>query len=121
MTRAAASDQPRGAREQGERLLRGAVSGREQLLVEVEERDRIGLGHPVQHGLGADVHASGSARRHRAAVTSTTGSPASASSSSRTRLTPARRFLNRVEWHRRQIGGPHGGATRALEVRESAG
>ena len=49
--------QARGAREQPERLLRGADPGREQLLVEVEERDepdrRRGPRRPVQHRLGA--------------------------------------------------------------------
>ena len=43
--------------EQGERLLGGSVAGRQQLLVEVEERDCVGLDDPVQRRLGADMHA----------------------------------------------------------------
>ena len=54
---APASDQPGGAGEQRQGLLGGAVAGRQQLLVEVEEGHRVGLGHPVEHGLGADEHA----------------------------------------------------------------
>ena len=38
----------------GQRLLGGAVARGEQLLVEVEEDDRVGAAHAVQNGLGAD-------------------------------------------------------------------
>ena len=100
---AAPADETGSPGEQRERLLRGSVAGRQQLLVEVEERDCVGLDDAVERGLGADVD-TGRAPTS-SPVTSTTSSPASASSSSRTRVTPARRFRNRVEWQRRQTGG----------------
>ena len=52
---APAADQPSGPGQQGQRLLGGAVAGRQQLLVEVEERHHVGRRHLVQDGLGADV------------------------------------------------------------------
>ena len=59
--RAPAADETRGAHEEPERLLRRAVPRREQLLVEVEERDESNRPgaidrEPVEDGLGADEH-----------------------------------------------------------------
>ena len=51
-----AAHHPAGPREQRQRLLGRPVAGRGQLLVEVEEGDRVGRGDPVQDGLGADHH-----------------------------------------------------------------
>ena len=83
----AAAEQAGGAGQQGQRLLGGPVAGREQLVVEVEEGHHVGPRHPVQHGLGADVDRGGRASGVLAVapVTSTTGRPAAASSSSRSR------------------------------------
>ena len=50
----AAADEPRGERQQGERLLAGPVAGRQQLVVEVQEDDERGRADPVQHRLGPD-------------------------------------------------------------------
>ena len=49
------ADQPAGPHQQGQRLLGGPVARRQQLLVEVEERDHVGRVDLVQHRLGADV------------------------------------------------------------------
>ena len=82
------------AHEQRHRLLGGPVARRQQLGVEVEERDDVGAADPVQHGLGADVHAGDGGGPSSAPVTATTGRPAAASSSSRSRVTPGRRLAN---------------------------
>ena len=61
----AAADQATGPHQQGQRLLGGPVARRQQLLVEVEERDHVGRVELVQHRLGADVE-----RGRRASSTS---------------------------------------------------
>ena len=94
--------QPGGAGQQGQGLLGGPVARREQLLVEVEEGHDVGARHPVQHRLGADVDRGASAQPRSSAVapvTSTTGRPAAASSSSRSRLTPGRSTTSALEPH----------------------
>ena len=93
----APAHQAGGPGQQGQGLLAGGVAGGEQLLVEVEEGHRVGAGHPVQHGLGADQDGARRARRRPSpAVTSATGRPASSSSSSRARVTPTRSAFIRV-------------------------
>ena len=54
--RVAAADQPGGAGQQRHRLLAGPVPRGQQLGIEVEERDDVGVLRAVQHGLGADQH-----------------------------------------------------------------
>ena len=111
--------QPRGAArrraprdEQPEGLLGGVGPRREQLLVELEERDQPdGAPRPVQHRLGADEHV---ARRRPAssreasvvastAATSVRGS--SAARSSRTWVMPGRTARKRLPWQCRHTSG----------------
>ena len=49
-------DEPGAAHEQRHRLLGRPVARRQQLGVDVEERHDVGVRHPVEHRLGADVH-----------------------------------------------------------------
>ena len=88
----------------------------EQLVVEVEEDHHARFAQLVQHRLGAHVDvARGGHRAPWLPVTSTTGSLRSASSSSRTRLTPMRRLLElrapQHGAHDRTCRVPHRGHT----------
>jgi hypothetical protein len=51
------AEQPGCPHEQRHRLLGRPVTRCEQFGVDVEERDDVGLAHPVEHRLGAQVHA----------------------------------------------------------------
>ena len=103
-------DHPGRPRHEGQRLLRGAVPRREQLLIEVEERDGIGAVDPLQHRLGARppprdsgrVGAGRGGELGRPARRPAPPAPPAPAS------TPARAFLNRVP--------PHGQADRRSVV-----
>ena len=106
---AATAGQPGAADEQRHRLLGGPVARRQQLGVDVEEGDDVGASDAVQHGLGADVDPGRRpAARRRRPVTATTGRPAAASSSSRSRVTPGTQVGERrraaLQAHRRAHG-----------------
>ena len=93
-------------------LLGGAEPGGEELGVELQERHRVGIGHPVQRRLGAHHDPSTAEvvllRVGRTAAgphTSATATPARASRSSRRRVTPSRSAFMRVAPHRRTPPG----------------
>ena len=89
------------------RLFGGPVAGREQLAVDVEERDDVGIaapggGPPRYRRRRPGRRAAG---RESPPVTSTTGRPAAASSSSRRRVTPGRTLANALDPHAWHTGG----------------
>ncbi len=102
----------RAARAKSAKCLLGGAEPRSQELgVEVQERHRVGLGHPVQRGLGAHHHP-GAAEvvllclsEPAGPHTSATATPERASRSSRRRVTPSRSAFMRVAPHRAHTTG----------------
>ena len=102
----AAAGQPGAAYEQRHRLLGGPVARRQQLGVDVEEGDDVGARRRGAARLRCRRRCPAAGRRLVVApVTATTGRPAAASSSSRSRVTPGRRLANADAPHCRHTGG----------------
>ena len=113
-------DQAGGPDEERQGLLGGRQPRRQQVQIDVEERDGRGAAHPVQHRLGADQHGcrrdgAAPARPPPGPATSPTSVPSSAASSSRRRLTPTRSVFMRSRPQAAHTTGPRLAAARAAQ------